>query len=506
MAASKTNQLNRAAEVEELLEAVKGLVIPFVAAADAAAEDRATGDIPPGKANALVNQLKPQDLIAQLALQLPLEGKGKDGVLDLVSSVLKYSVNTWDQGFLDKLYASNNAVGVVADLVLSILNTNLHVYQVSPALTVIEKATGTALARLIGFTGPRAGGITCQGGSSSNLTSLVIARSTLFPDVKAAGNGAYNFVVFTSAHGHYSVAKAALTCGIGSKNVWDVPVDAEGRIQPAELRRLVLKAKEEGFTPFYINATAGTTVMGSYDPFHELADIAQEHNLWLHIDGSWGGSVAFSSSQRHKLSGAERANSLTVNPHKMLGIPVTCSYLLTPDMAVFHRANTLPAGYLFHGSDADADSNEPAEVWDLADLTLQCGRRGDAFKLALAWVYYGSEGFESLIDHAFEAASTLAQTVSESKDFELVSSNPPPCLQICFYYAPGGKVAEDNDENTRRTREMTALLIQRGFMIDYAPGPKGSFFRVVVNVQTLLSTVDGLIAALQAVGRQVVSA
>ncbi|KKF92696.1 Glutamate decarboxylase 2 [Ceratocystis platani] len=486
MAASKNlqSQLHRAAEVDELLEAVKGLVIPFVAAADAAASDRATGDIPAGGPNVLVDQLKPQELIEKLALQLPLEGKGKDGVLGLVRSVLKYSVNTWDQGFLDKLYASNNAVGVVADLVLSILNTNLHVYQVSPALTVIEKATATALARLFGFTGPRAGGITCQGGSSSNLTSLVIARSTLFPEIKAAGNGAYNFVVFTSAHGHYSVAKAALTCGIGSRNVWDVPVDSEGRMQPAELRRLVIKAQDEGFMPFYINATAGTTVMGSYDPFHELADIAQEFGLWLHIDGSWGGSVAFSSSQRHKLAGAERANSLTVNPHKMLGVPVTCSYLLTSDMAIFHRANTLPAGYLFHGP-ADADSDEPAEVWDLADLTLQCGRRGDAFKLALAWVYYGSEGFEAMIDHAFDAAATLARTV-------------------CFYYAPGGQLAEDNAENTRRTREMTALLIQRGFMIDYAPGPKGSFFRVVVNVQTLMTTVDGLISALQAVGRQVV--
>ncbi|KAL2890809.1 L-aspartate decarboxylase dtxS4 [Ceratocystis lukuohia] len=461
MAASKNlqSQLHRAAEVDELLEAVKGLVIPFVAAADAAASDRATGDIPAGGPNVLVDQLKPQELIEKLALQLPLEGKGKDGVLGLVRSVLKYSVNTWDQGFLDKLYASNNA---------------LHVYQVSPALTVIEKATATALARLFGFTGPRAGGITCQGGSSSNLTSLVIARSTLFPEIKAAGNGAYNFVVFTSAHGHYSVAKAALTCGIGSRNVWDVPVDSEGRMQPAELRRLVIKAQDEGFMPLYINATAGTTVMGSYDPFHELADIAQEFGLWLHIDGSWGGSVAFSSSQRHKLAGAERANSLTVNPHKMLGVPVTCSYLLTSDMAIFHRANTLPAGYLFHGP-ADADSDEPAEVWDLADLTLQCGRRGDAFKLALAWVYYGSEGFEAMIDHAFDAAATLARTL-----------------------------AEDNAENTRRTREMTALLIQRGFMIDYAPGPKGSFFRVVVNVQTLMTTVDGLISALQAVGRQVV--
>ncbi|KKA28532.1 hypothetical protein TD95_004751 [Thielaviopsis punctulata] len=495
---SKQEPLNRASEVDDLLQAVRSLVVPFVAAADAAAADRATGDIPAEGKNVLVDLVQPDELVHRIGLQLPETGKGKDGVLDLVRDVLKYSVNTWDQGFLDKLYASNNAVGVVADLVLSVLNTNLHVYQVSPALTVIEKATATAFARLFGFTGPRAGGVTCQGGSSSNLSSLVLARNTLFPETKTLGNATQNFVAFTSAHGHYSVAKAALICGIGSENVWSVPVDACGRMCPSALQDMVQDALSQGLKPFYVNATAGTTVMGSYDDISAIADIADKFGMWLHVDASWGGGAIFSPTQRAKLAGAARARSLTVNPHKMLGVPVTCSFLLTNDVAEFHRANSLPAGYLFHSTATEE------EVWDLADLTLQCGRRGDAFKMALAWVAEGSEGFARKIDAAFAAAEALARLVQGEKELLLVSEIPPPCLQVCFYYAPGGQVSTDKAVNTRRTREITQRLIRRGFMVDFAPGPHGSFFRVVVNVQTLMSTVNGLVKAFKAVGAEVV--
>lgn len=330
---------------------------------------------------------------------------------------------------------------------------------------------------------------------------MVIARNALYPETKLNGNGSYNFALFTSQHGHYSVEKAATALGLGKAAVVPVPVDQAGCIIPTALREAVIQAKSDGRTPIYVNATAGTTVFGSYDPFRAISAICKEFNLWFHIDGSWGGSVIFSSTQRHKLDGTELANSLTVNPHKMLNVPVTCSFLLTDDLSVFKRANTLTAGYLFHGDD-DEECEENKEYWDLADLTLQCGRRGDALKLALAWVYYGAGGFEKQIDHAFTMASHLATLVQQHPDLELVSSNPPPCLQICFYYAPGGVLA-DKKENTRRTSEIVKRLMPRGFMIDYSPGPQGSFFRVVVNCQTLEGTVEGLLKALEEVSRGV---
>lgn len=286
-------------------------------------------------------------------------------------------------------------------------------------------------------------------------------------------------------------------CGLGTDNVWTVPIDSQGRMIPSELEKLVQKAKAEGKTPFYVNATAGTTVLGSFDPFESISKICKEHNLWLHVDGSWGGSVIFSTKHKYKLAGVELADSLAVNPHKMMGVPVTCSFLLCPDLTKFHRANTLPAGYLFH------EDNEDGEVWDLADLTLQCGRRGDSLKLALSWIYYGRAGFEKQVDHAFDMAAYFATEVERRDDFVLVSENPPPCLQVCFYYAKGGKLHEENEENTRTTSRIVQKLISVGFMVDYAPGEKGSFFRVVVNSQTRSGTIDGLIKAIEEAGREI---
>ncbi|KAH8902223.1 PLP-dependent transferase [Coniochaeta sp. PMI_546] len=265
------------------------------------------------------------------------------------------------------------------------------------------------------------------------------------------------------------------------------------------LRELVLQAKEDGKTPLYVSATAGTTVLGAYDPLRAVSAVCKEFGMWMHVDASWGGAAIFSAKHKYKLDGSKLADSLTFNPHKMLHVPATCSFLLTRDTGVFHRANTLPAGYLFHS----ASESEEDDIWDMADLTLQCGRRADSLKLALSWTYYGSSGFETAVDNAFATTAHFASLIDAHSDFTLVSTNPPPCLQVCFYYTPGGQMG-DAAENSRRTREMSARLVDKGFMVDYAPGPVGSFFRVAFNLQTLVSTVEGLVLALAAVGRDVV--
>jgi glutamate decarboxylase len=370
----------------------------------------------------------------------------------------------------------------------------VHVYQVSPALTLIEKFTSRRLAQYFGLKGDFIGGITQAGGSASNITSLVIARNTLFPSTKTEGYGFLKLAIFTSADGHYSISKAAMTCGLGTSNVQMVPVNGKGQMDVAHLESAVQEAKRNGFIPFYVNATAGTTVLGAFDPFNEIADICKKHRMWMHIDGSWGGSVVFSPRYRHKLSGSGRADSIAMNPHKMLGVPITCSFLLGADMRKFHAANSLEAGYLFHeDSDRDADGS----VWDLADLTLQCGRRGDSLKLALGWVYYGDEGYSTQIEHAFEIASYLASLVQRADDFALVSEDPPPCLQVCFYFAGAGGLSNEPSLNTKVTCAIVRHLVAKGYMIDHAPGKLGSLFRAVVNIQTQKETVKDLLEAIR---------
>ncbi|KAI9822444.1 MAG: hypothetical protein M1827_000163 [Pycnora praestabilis] len=504
LAARKTEVVDRAAEVSELLNAVEELLIPFIRSAD---EDLTTKDTGHGIAinnsttrTTLVENLKPNMLVQLLNFVLPDAGQGKDGLLKVLQSILKYSVNTWDQGFLDKLYASTNAVGVASELILAVLNTNVHVFQVSPALTVIEKTTASKFASLFGFAGPHAGGISQPGGSASNTTSLIIARNNLFPESKTQGNTDKRFVMFTSAHGHYSLEKAAQMCGLGSDNVWTVPVNDSGQMKSVELEQLVKKAKAQGRTPFYVNATAGTTVLGSYDPFNAVADICEKHGLWMHVDGSWGGSAIFSEKQSWRLKGVERANSIAVTPHKMLGVPITCSFLLGADLRTFHKANTLPAGYLFHAEEGESNDNRDLEIWDLADLTLQCGRKGDALKLALGWIYYGKLGYEKMIDEGFLIAAYMADSIAHSPNLHLISETPPPCLQVCFYYAPSGVLCPDSKGNSKMTYDIAERLMSSGFMIDYAPGERGKFFRVVVNGRTKRETVDSLLRAIEKAG------
>ncbi|KAF6235643.1 hypothetical protein HO173_006326 [Letharia columbiana] len=510
---------SRADEVSNLLNAVQDLLIPFIRSADEDASTKKTGHglsvQGGGPRTALVEHHKPHKLSQLMDLNLPRTGLAQAGFLEQVEQILQYSVNTWDRGFMSKLYASTDAPGLAAELILATLNTNVHTYEVSPALTMIEKHTTRALARLFGLTGPHAGGVSVQGGSMSNATSIVIARNTLHPATKTHGNTANDLklVLFTSAHGHYSVEKAAQMLGLGASAVRAVPVDPHtGRMDPAALSALVAAAKAQGQTPFYLNATAGTTVLGSYDPIGPLAAVCREHGLWLHVDASWGGPAALSPAHAPKLAGSHLADSIAVNPHKMMGVPLTCSFLLGADLRRFHASNTLPASYLFHHDDDDHDhASEPStsssssdlHYYDLADLTLQCGRRGDSLKLYLSWIYHGSDGYAGQIDAAFATAAHLARLVASHPDLVSVGENPPPCCQVCFYYAGGGTLHDEAGDNGRVTKEVVRGLVPRGFMIDYAGGDeRGAFMRAVVSRGTGRGTVEGLVEAVVELGRK----
>ena len=422
----------------------------------------------------------------------------EEELFETIDKVLKFSVNTWNPGFLDKLYASNNPIGVISDILLSILNTNSHVYTVSPVLSVLENYIGKKYAQLF-FHNETCGGLTFSGGSWSNITSLQIARSLKYPDTKVKGNGNYKFALYTSKHCHYSVEKGAILLGLGSENVFKVDVDENGVMDVDSLKQVIEKTKKEGYTPLYINATAGTTVFGSYDPFLEISKVAKEHNIHFHIDGSWGGNVIFSPKYRDRLAGSEYADSITVNPHKMLGIPNTCSFLLLPRVANFQTAMSLKAPYLFHGRELGSDEN-----YDLADGTMGCGRRSDAFKFYLGWLYYGEQGFAKRVEHAYSIMEYFVQSIRSNPNFEIVGPQSPQCLQVCFYYHP----ATVNKSNTEITRYVSRKLHKLGkYLVDFSPNPvddtQGEFFRVVFNSPILSDKiVDELIASIISVGKE----
>ncbi|CAG8755912.1 442_t:CDS:2, partial [Ambispora leptoticha] len=226
---------------------------------------------------------------------------------------------------------------------------------------------------------------------------------------------------------------------------------------------------------------------GAFDPLRAIGKIAKRYNLWFHIDGSWGGNLIFSEKRRYWLDGSELADTFTLNPHKMLGTPLLCSFLLARDRQIFVQSNALGAGYLFHGNE-----------YDLGDGAVGCGRRPDAVKLFLGWKFYGMEGYKERIEHAFKMAHYLTSLLINHHRFRLVLS-PPPTLQICFWYIPKDfpLELEHTDYDTYKqkitaiTKEIHQRVSQTGkFMIDYAPMKLAArelpvFFRVVVNAPTI---------------------
>lgn len=267
------------------------------------------------------------------------------------------------------------------------------------------------------------------------------------------------------------------------------------------------------------------------------------------------------------MAGSEYADSLTFSPHKMLGVPLTCSFLLTSDLRKFKEANFIPAGYLFHGADShtsnDTDHDHGEESFfksqhqtgvahvsetsnitsfipqkeerehhptlhtvsndekencatshlsllnDLDDLTLQCGRKGDSLKLFLSWLYYGTSYYGQRIDDALSTAAYLASLVAAHPHLTLLSECPPPCLQVCFYYAGSAAVISgecghaSQERNTWLTKAIAKGLIDRGFIVDYAPGQDGMFLRVVVHLSVTRETVERLIKDVVNIGDSV---
>jgi glutamate/tyrosine decarboxylase-like PLP-dependent enzyme len=195
--------------------------------------------------------------------------------------------------------------------------------------------------------------------------------------------------------------------GLGTDAVIEVASDDGGAIVPAALHEAVRASLDAGQVPFAIIGTAGTTVTSAFDDLNALADIAQEYGLWLHVDGCYGGSALFSPSQRHRLDGVERSDSLVWNLHKMMGMTQQCTALLVRDPELLESCFALQADYLFQPDKLYAD-------YDAGDRTFQCARRIDVLKLWLAWKHHGDAGFAARIDHAVAMAQHARDRIAAS--------------------------------------------------------------------------------------------
>nr|CAH0113551.1 unnamed protein product [Daphnia galeata] len=437
-----------------------------------------------GKTNAedrVVNFVHPEDLKKLVHLSLGGNPLNHVQILELCKQAVEYSVKTNHPKFLNQLYHACDPVGLAGAWLSEALNTNLHTYEVAPFFMMVEY---TVLAHLRSFFGWKDGdGIFAPGGSMANMYGMVLARFKKFPEVKTKGvGGIAELVAFTSQEGHYSIAKAAHWIGLGTDNLIIVASDSTGEMIPAELENKIVKALEQKKVPFFVNATAGTTVLGAYDPLEPLALVCQKYGVWLHVDAAWGGAAIVSKKYRSLMHGIDLVDSVAWNLHKMLGAPLQCSAFLTKHEDILHRCNSASATYLFQ-TDKFYDVS-----YDTGDKSVQCGRKIDAFKLWLMWKARGDQGLEEMVDNAFECAEYFSDQISQRSGFRLVLSKPN-CTNVCFWYIP--RRLRNCQESSEWWGEISKVaptikkrMVEKGsLMIGYQPLPHKNlvnFFRLVI--------------------------
>jgi aromatic-L-amino-acid decarboxylase len=218
------------------------------------------------------------------------------------------------------------------------------------------------------------------------------------------------------------VEKGAIAIGIGQQNVRLIPSDAEFRMQPGALSAAIERDRAAGLRPFCVVATVGTTSTSSIDPVPLVADIAERFGLWLHVDAAYGGAAALVPELQHVLEGAGRADSLVVNPHKWMGVPVDLSILYTRKPEIFKRAFSLSREYL--------RTAEDTRVVNLMDYGVPLGRRFRALKLWFVMRYYGHAGLAARIRDHIGWARELAAQITADPRFELCA--PVPLSLVCF--------------------------------------------------------------------------
>ena len=342
------------------------------------------------------DQRSPLPLLSVLPEAAPAaHGLPPEALLEDLQLVMDGAFNPVHPGSMAHLDPPPLTASVAADLICAGLNNNLLAEELSPSLSRLERSLTAWMAEALGL-GERAGGVAASGGSLSNLMALVVARQ------QAGLVGASDAVVFCSADAHVSIAKALMVMGLPPQALRQVPVDGEGRMCPEQLRQGLDQAHAAGQPVLAVVATAGTTVRGAVDPLAALAPLCREHGIWLHVDGAIGAVFALSQAHCSRVPDLQLADSLTVNPQKLLGITKTSSLLLLrrPELLAQCFATGLP--YMepswaeAHGGESGLQGTRPAEV----------------LKLWLGLRQLGLSGIEALLTGAIQRREQLQQLLT----------------------------------------------------------------------------------------------
>jgi glutamate/tyrosine decarboxylase-like PLP-dependent enzyme len=438
------------------------------------------------------------DTIIKVGADLAAGGESLEKLLADCRTILEGSRHNGHPRFFGYVASPATPIGAYGDLIASALNPNVTSWRSGPAATEIERTVVRWLGALIGYSDD-AHGLLTSGGSLANTTALLIAqRHKAGSEVAQQGlwNQGKPMTIYASAEVHMSIPKAADILGFGRDQVRIVDCDERLRLDVRSLRNRLEQDLKAGLQPFCVVASAGTVNTGAVDPLAEVADVAREFELWFHVDGAYGAPGRLDSRKQSQFGGLERADSVSLDPHKWLYVPLDAGCLLFRDEVAARSAFTT----------GDADyikvlEEKPTESFAFWDYGTELSRRFRALKIWLTLRYYGVDRIAAAIRDDISLAEYLSEQVKLADDFELLA--PVELSICCFRYVPQAfreqlatSAAEDRPPLERELDNLNQrimLAVQRGgeaYVSNATIGGRFALRACITNFRTTQNDID----------------
>ncbi|CAN5450800.1 pyridoxal-dependent decarboxylase [soil metagenome] len=385
----------------------------------------------------IVPDVQPGDITAGLAATMPAQGEALATILaDFDSQVMPGVVHWGHPAFVGYFGSTSNGPALLGEILAAALNVSAMTWKTSPAATELETLVLGWIRDLIGLPSAMFG-VVYDTASVAVLHALAAAREVASPGMRQMGMAGRSDVpslrVYASEQAHSSVDKAMVMLGLGEANVVRIACDADFRMDVSALRRAMADDVAHGRLPMVVVATVGTTSSGSVDPVASIAAVCREYRAWLHVDAAYGGAMGALPEARWITDGFEHADSIVVNPHKWLFVPLDFSALYVRDPAPLRDVFSNTAEYL--RGDAIVGGGT-SEVINYMDYGIQLGRRFRALKAWMVFRAFGQEGVTSRIREHCRLAMLFASWIEAEPSFDIVA--PVVMAVVCFRFSPPG--------------------------------------------------------------------
>jgi aromatic-L-amino-acid/L-tryptophan decarboxylase len=373
---------------------------------------------------------KPGAILAALPGEPPEEGEPFEKILgDIDRDIVPGMVHWSHPMFLGYFGWTTTAPAILGEIITAPLNVNAMTWRTCPAATELETLVVDWIRQWMHLP-QEFGGVVYDTASVGVMHALAVAREEAAPSVRKHGlvrAGAPVFRIYASEQAHSSAEKAAIALGLGEENVQRVPTDPHFRMNPGALREMIARDVRDNFKPLAVIATVGTTSTASVDPVLGIASICRENKMWLHIDGAYGAGFAILPENKPLTNSWSEADSIVVNPHKSLFVPLDFSVLYVRDLERLRRVFTLVPEYL-RGDTVEAQKN-------YMDYGIQLGRRFRALKAWVIFRSFGLNGMATRLSEFVRLANLFADWIKSDSRFELVA--PVSLGVVCFRFVGG---------------------------------------------------------------------